>query len=1312
MSSVPLFVTSVWLGVWRRVLRLNTGWSSSRRVLWGVFVVMAAVTVADVGPALACEIKYDGLQQEEVRSTRAHVEAFFVVESGNAATPEEKWRAEYKELSSGEGGEWLSAGGGTTRLASLFIAAGEFDQPVASTILHYLKPDKDYAVRFKVEACGKIAEAEPEFRTSPVSRPELARVVIDGAPYFHAGAVSPSSAVAEAQIESNGSPTEYYFEYSTEPSASWNDFSNYFEYLTKEREWRPVAGNPGIVTVEKDFVIAKATVSGLTPETTYYFRVKAKNGVGESVYTECVGVAGVCRSTTPTDRPIVGQPGVRNITEHSARLYDSSLNPHGLETNWWFEYTTTPDEASSWQRVPEGAGTISRSEAEAAPEGGPYPTVEATLTGLNESTTYYVRLLAESEAGQSENFSDIASFETLGEPIASAFATHGLDQESLRLMGFVNPHSVPTSAEESVAIEGTSPTAGTFTLSFEGETTQALPFDATASEMQRALEELTKIGARDVSVYARSSGTYTFLFTGRLAGKEVALVSGDGSRLTPEKTVAVTMIQQGGEAYAARYWFEYVSDEQFGECEWACALSTKSVEVGFGDVPVLVGEDLPVLNGEESYHYRISAANTLPGGHEVHGVEQVLTVPRTGEAGVAGECANQALRSGPSGNLPDCRAYEQVTPVDKEGSQEIFRYEGLKVPAYALVGEDGNHMMVEAPVNWGAGPAAGQAPYFFFRDPVRGWLMTPGTPQPEAGVYKYLPQVLDRDATMLGLEASFATSPGSGESKEIEFKAGPAGGPYTTAMKVLRKQIGSTPYGWVAGSEDSSKLILRAKENLYEYSNDGLRQVNVDSKGATIGACGASIVKGKEEAGMGGSAHAVSREGSRVFFEAAPAGNCAEKHLYIRVNGGGSEAETVDVGAYRFLAADAQGYTVLLEKPSGANTGLYLYHSISKQSEFLSGSGPAAGSGSASIVSPDLKAVYFESHDRYGAETPNVSREAGVEAFNIYRYDTSEKMLSFVAQVNVAYQLIEQHVTSDGRYFYFVARRVGALPGGASVLGGGVEEEHHRGSYVEPTGQVYRYDSADHTIECISCASAYDPEPKLGATFGTEEGTQGAGYGGMPGLTVASNNGDYAFFQTPAALIPSDVDGEVLPEGIAGLALEYPSSDNSVSGDVYEWRRYGLHGCSHPQGCLALITNGRGGLLNILLGSAEEGHDVFVYSHSQLVSQDKDTAGDIYDVRIEGGFRTAPPPAEECEGDICATPASPANDTTPSSLTLNGTGNVLTPSHKNPQKRHRKRHPKKKKRQHKTKRRRHNRRTGAATHSPQNQSIPYNNSRK
>jgi hypothetical protein len=91
---------------------------------------------------------------------------------------------------------------------------------------------------------------------------------------------------------------------------------------------------------------------------------------------------------------------------------------------------------------------------------------------------------------------------------------------------------------------------------------------------------------------------------------------------------------------------------------------------------------------------------------------------------------------------------------------------------------------------------------------------------------------------------------------------------------------------------------------------------------------------------------------------------------------------------------------------------------------------------------------------------------------------------------------------------------------------------------------------------------------------------------------------------------------------------------------------------------VALITDGRGGYMNALLGVAEEGREAFIYTRSKLLPQDVDTAGDIYAVRVDGGFAPPPPRPTECEGDACSTPPSAPNDATPSSLTFSGAGNV------------------------------------------------------
>jgi flagellar hook protein FlgE len=116
--------------------------------------------------------------------------------------------------------------------------------------------------------------------------------------------------------------------------------------------------------------------------------------------------------------------------------------------------------------------------------------------------------------------------------------------------------------EQTITITG-SPTGGTFTLSFGGETTAALDFDATAAEVDTALEALSTIGAGNVNCTgaALPGGSIVVEFTGTLAGQDVAMMTIDDSGLTggtsPTGTVTETTTGQavqgvlGGDATAS-----------------------------------------------------------------------------------------------------------------------------------------------------------------------------------------------------------------------------------------------------------------------------------------------------------------------------------------------------------------------------------------------------------------------------------------------------------------------------------------------------------------------------------------------------------------------------------------------------------------------------------------------------------------------------------------------------------------------------------------------------------------------------------------
>lgn len=67
-------------------------------------------------------------------------------------------------------------------------------------------------------------------------------------------------------------------------------------------------------------------------------------------------------------------------------------------------------------------------------------------------------------------------------------------------------------------------TAGTFSLSFDGDTTAALPYDVTAGALQGALQGLSTIGAGNLLVQQPAAGSYLLTFAGSLALQDVSQI--------------------------------------------------------------------------------------------------------------------------------------------------------------------------------------------------------------------------------------------------------------------------------------------------------------------------------------------------------------------------------------------------------------------------------------------------------------------------------------------------------------------------------------------------------------------------------------------------------------------------------------------------------------------------------------------------------------------------------------------------------------------------------------------------------------------
>lgn len=90
-------------------------------------------------------------------------------------------------------------------------------------------------------------------------------------------------------------------------------------------------------------------------------------------------------------------------------------------------------------------------------------------------------------------------------------------------------------------------TAGTVTITFDGETTAAIAYNATAAAVQTALEALSNVDPGDVVVSGGPlPGTITLTFGGRYVGRNVPQVTVTPTGLTGGTVTVATTTEGGG----------------------------------------------------------------------------------------------------------------------------------------------------------------------------------------------------------------------------------------------------------------------------------------------------------------------------------------------------------------------------------------------------------------------------------------------------------------------------------------------------------------------------------------------------------------------------------------------------------------------------------------------------------------------------------------------------------------------------------------------------------------------------------------------
>lgn len=95
-------------------------------------------------------------------------------------------------------------------------------------------------------------------------------------------------------------------------------------------------------------------------------------------------------------------------------------------------------------------------------------------------------------------------------------------------------HPLPDQPVQIVAVVAT---GGSFRLTYSGQQTDPLAFDAGCDELREALERLVRVGAGNVDVSGVAGGPFELRFGGELAGRDVAVVEVDDAALDGGATV-------------------------------------------------------------------------------------------------------------------------------------------------------------------------------------------------------------------------------------------------------------------------------------------------------------------------------------------------------------------------------------------------------------------------------------------------------------------------------------------------------------------------------------------------------------------------------------------------------------------------------------------------------------------------------------------------------------------------------------------------------------------------------------------------------
>jgi hypothetical protein len=799
-------------------------------------------------------------------------------------------------------------------------------------------------------------------------------------------------------------------------------------------------------------------------------------------------------------------------------------------------------------------------------------------------------------------------------PLVTVGSPTGVTSRQATLNGTVNPQGTeaPSSTEWhfEYSLDGGSSWEST-AVQDAGAGTSPVPVSAQITGLHSAEEVQDRLVATNQAGGTTTSTIQTF--TTAAFGPPQASTDAATDVATQEARLGARINPEG---QATTYHFEYGTTIAYG-----ADAPVPDGEIDSGRVVVPASAHIASLTPGTTYHYRIVATNATG---TTDGEDGTFTTYPAQQQG--GECPNEARREEQNSTyLPECRAYEMVSPLDKNGAdieargqQTVSSSDGERVAYAALAGFAGTT---------GTG-TLGYAQYVASREGTH-WSTRGVTPTPAREAFQFTAGAttvvaFSQDLSHALVEAYHLPAASDDIANGINYYSEDvATGALETVTTPLSAPLGAFAatigmWGTLAASapdlgvvtvETEADLLPETTgsgEKLYAWENGKLTVAGVLPDGTLPPGGSASPKSQGKFQGSASEGSIADQDGSRIPF-VSPANG--EHQLYLRRDGTStvwvsqSEASVpvAEPREVRFQAISADGRRILFTTKDslldGDPGGLYMYTdspSPATESNLTFIAPTTSREQVVSGISENAERVYF-----YTQEQP------GIPQTGTYLWD--EGTLHFVTPYNTVANSFEQswgrETSADGRQFAYMTK---------------AGEE----------GGLFVYDEETESLRCASClpgggggsGARVIPEEK-------SEAFNGLSIYSRPRFITA--DGRHVFFSTKEALVPSDTNG-----------VE----------DVYEY--------DVQSGAVSLLSSGTGESPAWLGAVSASGNDVFILTRQSLVRGDTDTLRDLYDVRVDGGFPEPPPQTGPCVGDECqGTPSAAPSFNTASGFS--GLGNTV-----------------------------------------------------